>query len=142
MNSKILLRSLVVILAGLLPVVYLVALKQGRSAGYKQAAGILREAGFVTSFDVLKKLRAGEYTNAVERLELFCYSTAADLWEQPGAESNLVVLLYQRDLAHYRSTYARASGEKYPTEERLDRLLGENQRRAGAVSNQSEIPPR
>ena len=98
---------------------YYVGFRRGHVVG-QQLAENFRVNNFITSFDVLEKLRSSNYTGAIERLEPFCYSSFIDAFE--GTKSNLVSL-YTPQLINYRATYANPKTEQYPTEQKLDLLL-------------------
>ena len=103
---------------------YLIGLKQGRTQGYGLGSSRVRGYAFTATFDSLTKLRSGEQTKAIERLESFCYSSAADLLEYPGdAQSKDIAKWFSQDLIKYRAEYGNLTNSRYPSEERLDRLL-------------------
>ncbi len=95
---------------------------RGWQAGYRAAASNARASAFVASFDTLKKIRAGDMTNGITRLESFCFSSFVELVSYPGDKSNIVAW-FRPELADYRSAYAPRSEEQYPTEKKLDELL-------------------
>lgn len=103
---------------------YWVGLQRGRSKGYGEAASLTKSSGFVASFQTLRLFREGDVTNGVERLEAFCYSTAADLLEQPDNTGKMIMKLYGEELKNYRSTYASPPSLQSQTEQRLDTILG------------------
>ncbi len=102
---------------------YFIGFYRGESAGYRSASGIIRSSGFVAAFDSLKRLRNADQTNAIHRLESYCYSTAADLLASPGPQQNVVGTFFRDDLIAYRKAHARPFAEQTPTEKRLDSLL-------------------
>jgi len=109
--------------------------KRGKSVGYQTASGLLRMSGLAAGLDTLQRIRAGDYTNAMERLEAFCYSTAVDLLEQPKTQNDAVVSLLKSDLIQYRETYGHPFQGRYATERRLVELLQANNTRALGVTN-------
>jgi hypothetical protein len=115
--------GVVLMLAGLLATTYYAGFRQGRTAGYRTAAGIIRSGGFVASFDALQRLESGDSIHAISRREDFCYSTAADLLEYPTVQQNVVSDWFRKDLSRYRRAHAQPLSEQTPTEQRLDRLL-------------------
>jgi len=103
---------------------YWVGLQRGSSKGYSEAASLTKLAGFVATFQALRFFREGDVTNGVGRLEAFCYSTAADLFEQPDNTGKMIVKLYGEELKDYRATYANPPSRQSLTEQRLDTILG------------------
>lgn len=102
---------------------YWVGLQRGRSKGYSEAASLTKSSGFVASFQTLRFFREGDVTNGVGRLESFCYSTAADLFEQPDNTGKMILKLYGEELKKYRATYANPPSRQTLTEQRLDTIL-------------------
>lgn len=103
---------------------YCVGLERGKRIGYRQAATLLRKSMFIGSLDALESLRAGHYTNAIDRLEAMNYSAAVSMLEQPDAELNPVINTFKDQLIAYRHAHAHSPAEQYATEKRLDELLG------------------
>jgi hypothetical protein len=100
-----------------------IGFKLGWSTGYRAASGIVRSGGFVASLHTLQEFRRGNITNAVRRLEDYCYSTAADLLEYPTPQREIVAKWFKEDLIRYRVVHPRPLEEQSATEQRLDRLL-------------------
>jgi hypothetical protein len=100
-----------------------VGFQAGDLAGYRRGAELCRKSAFITSFSALESLRSGDYTNAIERLEASCYSSAVSILDQPGAATNPVIVAFKPKLLEYRRLYAQPQASQYPTERRLDLLL-------------------
>ena len=107
---------------------YLTGSKAGRSEGYTRAVGLLRKSTFISSFGALESLRAGEITNAIERLEATCYANAVALLEERDAGENPMIPTFKDSLLEYRRAYANPPEKQSPTEARLDELLERNRR--------------
>ncbi len=117
---------------------YYLGFRQGRIAGEQSVAENFRINNFIASFDVLRKLRATNYSGAIERLESSCYSSFVDAIE--GGGRNNLLNLYKTQLADYRTAYSNFKSDQYPTEQRLDLLLRgdlNDQKVKGSVRNGS-----
>ena len=97
---------------------------KGYDKGHLAGATLIKSSTFVTSFSVLNMLRDGNLPDAVQKLEPHCFSAAADILETPGLERDLLLKLYVADLKRYRKAFPIPPVQSYPTEKRLERLLG------------------
>ena len=82
------------------------------------------EAGsFISTFDSLEKLRAGDIAAATRTLESQCFASAAGVLSEAGWRSDAVRKIMTPSLTRYRQTYRTNRAEWTPTEERLESLL-------------------
>lgn len=109
--------------------------RQGKSEGYLDAGSLLRSSAFVQSFGALKDLRNGDWSAAINTLEPYCYSSAADLFENPGSRGEMIREMFSEELIKYRADFGNPPDQQYPTEERLDRLL-----RANGLGREARVP--
>ena len=84
-----------------------------------------RKVTFVTDLSVLEDLRIGNITNAINTLELYCYSSASSSLESYLRDHDRVVKETAIKLVEYRKKYAGSKSEWSPTEQKLEEQLYE-----------------
>ena len=90
---------------------------------------ILQAGTFVGSLDALDKIRAGEVSNATQRIEALCFSSANSVYgdfvfRHDFAGHNAAKLMID-DLRHYRQTYRTNSADWSPMERSLEKNLAD-----------------
>jgi len=81
----------------------------------------------ISSFDTIKKLRAGQLPEAIARQEAKCFASAAAVLSKSGWRSEAFRKIMVSGLTEYRRAYCTNQAEWSPTEQRLERLLAQNQ---------------
>ena len=114
---RVILISLLLILVGA------VSAFLGYRAG-SQRRNFWVDGQFVGTLDALKRFRAGETASGVDRVEALCFSAAYVLYDNPALRDDVVTKLNLKPLRDYRATYRTNSADWYPTEQRLEQVLG------------------
>jgi hypothetical protein len=84
---------------------------------------ILEDGTFVSTFDALKKIRAGDVEGGTRRIETLCFVTAYSVYTGRGPYAETIAKGFLDDFRHYRWTYRNNSAEWSPTERYLEREL-------------------
>src|SRR5438552_2549514 len=66
---------------------------------------ILWNSTFVSTFEALKKIRAGDVEGGTRRIEILCFATAYSVYTGRGAGSETIAKMSLDDFRHYRRTY-------------------------------------
>jgi hypothetical protein len=109
------------------------ALLSGSVAGFicygvgRQQATTVNAATAISSFDTIKKLRTGQLAEAIARQEAKCFASATAVLSESGWRSEAFRKTMVSGLTEYRHAYRTNQAEWSPTEQRLERLLAQNQ---------------
>ena|SRR3974390_2641587 len=98
----------------------------GYAVGRQQATTV-HAATAISSFDTIKKLRAGQLAEAIARQEAKCFASSTAVLSESGWRSEAFRKTMVSGLTEYRRAYRTNQAEWSPTEQRLERLLSQNQ---------------
>lgn len=115
-------NCLIVIVAIFL--VSVICLFGGYWYGREKALG-LQSGTLVAEVSALQELRKGDVSNAVNSIEIHCYSVAVCLLESRKWRKNAAVNAFIEELSEYRRQFARNKSEWTVTENILEKYLGQ-----------------
>lgn len=84
-------------------------------------------ANAISSYDTMKKLRAGQLAEAITVQEDRCFASATDVLSESGWRSEAFRKIMASGLTQYRRAYRTNQVEWSPMEQQLERLLVRNQ---------------
>jgi predicted small secreted protein len=91
--------------------------------GSPDQAKAVWKAAFVMSMGALDKLRAGDTSDGIRKIESLCFASAFVVYSDPAYHDSNVSLLYAPDLIQYRSQYRSNRAEWTPAETNLETIL-------------------
>ena len=100
--------------------------RQGELNGTKKSNETSSICAFLASFDTLQKMRSGDVSGAIKRLEPYCYTSAGNLFEIQGEKTKLILSHFNSDIAAYLNAYADPLQDQYYSEKQLIFLLKTN----------------
>jgi hypothetical protein len=118
MKHTIIVAAVVAAICGAAWAAYGVGYRRGFDRGL-----ILWDGTFVSTFDALTKIRAGDVEGGTRRIEVLCFATAYSVYTGRGPYAETIAKGLLDDFRRYRRTYRNNSAEWSPAERSLEREL-------------------